>query len=189
MSDMLLPDKIRLSALALGLSLAAFACAAPTIPDETQEPEDTESGATEKKKPTTKKDDKTSSSSSSGGTTMPPKGDEEGEEPPPGEGDPTTPAPTSCSTSTSYDACYQCCDPTDSVAPAIDAFGSCVCQSPGTCAAQCGSSYCSGNAPTAACEACLNSATACEAKADAACGTACKAAMACVTSSKCDDKP
>jgi hypothetical protein len=184
-----LPDKIRIACIALGLGFAAMACAAPAIPDESQDLDDTESGST------TKKNNKngSSSSSSSGGSKLPPKGGDTGEdeegEPPPKEGDTTTPPATSCTSSASYEACYQCCDPTKAVEPAIDAFGLCACQNPGTCAAQCGNNYCSGQQPTAACEQCLNAATACEAKADAACGAACKAAIACVDTSKCDDKP
>ncbi|MBS2015330.1 MAG: hypothetical protein JST00_20755 [Deltaproteobacteria bacterium] len=185
LAKLLTPSTLGLSACAgLGLALAAVACSAPTIPNEVQEPEDTESGSTTKKPSTKNTPDsgKTTGRRDSGG--------EEEEEPlPPDTDGGATPPTTSCTSSTSYDACYQCCDPTNAVQPAIDVFGKCVCQSPGTCAAQCGSSYCNGQPPSPACETCLNAATACEAKADAACGTACKAALSCAQTSKCDEKP
>lgn len=185
LAKLLTPSTLGLSAFAaVGLALAAVACSAPTIPNEVQEPEDTESGSTTKKPSTKNTPD--SGKTPPKGTT--PEGDEE---PPPADtdGGTTTPPTTNCSSSTSYDACYQCCDPTNAVQPAIDVFGQCVCQSPGTCAAQCGNNYCNGQAPSPACETCLNAASACEAKADAACGTACKAAISCAEASKCDDKP
>ena len=173
-------------ALALALAFAAAACAAPTIPNDTQVEDATEADPAPPKKKsessTTGGDksggDKSGTPEGSGGQPVPT---------PPGGG--ATPAPTTCGSSATADACYQCCDPTNAFEPPAQAFGECACATPGVCKTACGTTYCAGQAPDAACEACLNGATQCEAAADAACGAACKAAIACEETSKCDEKP
>jgi len=109
---------------------------------------------------------------------------------------PTTPAPAGngqCAGQQTADACFQCCDTASPGGFDVDsqAFGQCVCETPGTCAAACATSFCAGGPPTAACEQCLNGATQCEAQAEAACNAnaACAAAFACSDSSGCNAKP
>lgn len=56
------------------------------------------------------------------------------------------------------------------------------------CASACGQSFCNGQQPSAACEACLTST--CEPAADALCtGAACQAGAQCLQTSNCDAKP
>jgi hypothetical protein len=98
-----------------------------------------------------------------------------------------------CASSADIDACYDCCiTPHEAGYDVADqAFGDCACASPGVCAAQCATSYCAGQEPTAACEACLDAATQCDQAADTACaGNAdCQAITTCIQSSACDSKP
>lgn len=171
-------------ALCLSLAFAAAACAAPTIPDDTRGEDLTE---TEPSAPPKKKNDtsKTGDDDKTGPATPGGQGQPEGQTPPGGSPEPAK----DCSSSANADACYQCCDPTNAVEPAMQAFGECACATPGVCASACGTTFCAGQAPNAACEACLNGATQCETAADAACGAACKAAVACEEASKCFEKP
>lgn len=105
-------------------------------------------------------------------------------------GTPTTPTNT-CSSETTFDACYDCCvtDPT-----AMDAgdvvFRQCACAA-NTCRSQCQSNFCSNQAPTAACEQCLQNQSACQQQAETACDAdaKCKAATTCLDTSGCDAKP
>jgi hypothetical protein len=98
-----------------------------------------------------------------------------------------------CASSADIDACYDCCiTPHEAGYDVADqAFGDCACEAPGVCASQCATSYCAGQEPTAACEACLDAATQCDQAADTACaGSAdCQAITACIQSSACDSKP
>lgn len=88
-------------------------------------------------------------------------------------------------------ACFDCCDAAHPGGweVAAKAFDDCVCQQ--VCAQACGSSYCAGGDPSAACVQCLDDAQQCEQAADAACqGNAnCAAADACAQASACDTKP
>lgn len=134
------------------------------------------------------KPSKSKSKNDSGGapTTPPPEEDE------PGSSGGPTPGAGQCSAETTVDACYECCVGSDPAAldPGFEAFGRCACESPGVCAQQCGSSFCSGAEPSEACLQCLDGAAQCEQAADAACSAnaACKAAYQCVESSGCDGK-
>jgi hypothetical protein len=73
------------------------------------------------------------------------------------------------------------------------AFGACVCQTPGTCATQCAQSYCAGQAPQPndACEQCLGTATQCEQQADQICNATpdCASILSCFGASQCSTKP
>lgn len=108
---------------------------------------------------------------------------------------PGTPAPGTgrCSAQQTFDTCMQCCDEGFPGGFEVDAqaFGACVCESPGTCAAACAGSYCAGSPPTAACEQCLQSAAQCNTTAEAACkaNASCQGVFACVDSSGCQTKP
>jgi hypothetical protein len=111
--------------------------------------------------------------------------------------DQTTPPPSGdpgqCSASTSADACYECCDAAHPGAIDVwyDAADACACQSPGVCAAQCGSDYCQGGQPSAACADCLDNAVQCLDAGDQACKAdpGCAAVLACEDASLCDSKP
>jgi len=123
------------------------------------------------------------------------KGEDPGSSTDPNEpADPQDPAPTggACSGEATADACFQCCDTKNPGGLDIDmnAFGQCVCESPGTCAQACATSWCNGQQPTQACANCLQNATQCETAAETACNgsAACKAAMACIQASGCDKK-
>ncbi len=111
----------------------------------------------------------------------------------PDSGTPSTPGtPTNtCSSETSFDACYDCCvtDPTAMDAGEI-VFQQCAC-APSACRTQCLSTYCSNQAPSAQCEQCLQNQSACQQQADTACAadTKCNAAMTCLDTSGCDAKP
>jgi hypothetical protein len=166
-------------ALILSLSGVVFACAAPTIPDGglgTDDPNAT-SGASSTKKPK-------QTSTASTGTAAP-----EGDTTPPA-GTNTAPAPTTPPTTTppattqcaglAGDACFDCCNTASggTLAPADDVFGQCACLG-GQCTAVCDLNFCSGTAPSAACDQCLKAT--CVPAENAACTSAsCKAGLACL---------
>lgn len=108
---------------------------------------------------------------------------------------PGTPAPGTgqCAGQQTFDTCMQCCDQAAPGGFDIDAqaFGQCVCESPGTCAAACGGSYCAGGQPTPACEQCLEAAVQCSTQAETVCNSnaSCAAAFSCYDSSGCEAKP
>ncbi len=171
--------------LALTLSFVAIACSAPTIPSDLGSGDDgtnpSESLAT-KKKPTTKKPTTASDNGSTGtpsGTT-PPKATSSGTMPPP--------AAANCSGSATADACFDCCNTASGgeLAKADDAVGQCACGG-GQCTSACGADFCTGAAPSAACESCLTAT--CEPAANAVCtSTACKAGQQCMQASACNQK-
>lgn len=107
---------------------------------------------------------------------------------------PTTPAPTNgqCSASTTFDACFQCCDQAFPGGFEVDAqaFGKCACEAPGVCAQACAGSFCAGGQATPACEQCLNTATQCNTAAETACNAnaSCKGVFTCVDTSGCETK-
>lgn len=159
-------------ALALSLSFVAMACSAPTIPNDTSEDPnaaDSDVDVTEKKSPkktTTPKKD----------TTTSPEGDTTPTPAP-------TPAPTpnACAGKTG-DACFDCCNQASggALGPADEAFGQCACGSGGECAASCDADFCTGAAPSAACQQCLKAT--CEPKESALCtSAACKAGLQCAS--------
>ncbi len=168
--------------LALVLSFVAVACAAPAIPQSDDVSGD-DAAQTTTKKPSPKKP-----TPSPAGSTDP---DGAAPSPTPDPSSPTpTPTPADCSSSASYDACFQCCDAQagGTLGPADNAFGACACDAGGQCASACGQNFCNGQQPSAACEACLTST--CEPAADALCtGAACKAGVQCLQTSNCDAKP
>lgn len=161
-------------ALALSsLSLVAVACAAPTIPnDATQDPNAADSEVTVTKTPkktttTTPPKKDTSTPSPEGGTT-----------PTPTPTPAPTPAPTSCAGQTGA-ACFDCCNTASggSLAKADDAFELCACGG-GSCTSACNATFCTGAAPSAACQQCLTAT--CDPQADALCtSAACKAGQQC----------
>lgn len=159
----------RFGLVVVGLAVSLMACAAPAIPsDQTDEPEQNEEEEETPKK-----------------NTLPPSTNTDA--PPEGETTPTS-TPKDCSGEATADACGACCDPGNAIEPAMNVFGNCVCGTPGTCAAECGASFCNGLAPDAACKTCLDAATQCNADADKACGADCKAALTCSETSKCTSK-
>jgi len=100
-----------------------------------------------------------------------------------------------CAAQTTGSACLSCCVGTAQSAYdlANNAFGMCVCQTPGTCAAQCAASFCNGQAQTAgdACDTCLNGATQCQQQANTACNAnpTCAAVTQCIQQASCTTKP
>lgn len=182
-----------LAATAFVTAACAFACSsAPpdgTLAGEINGNDPASSGSTVPKKTTstggsTSNTGSTGSTGNTGGTPTP--------TPTPTADAGVTPVGTGqCASSADFDTCLDCCDPQNALEVDNAAFGQCVCQSPGVCAAQCATSFCAGLDPTAACEQCLDAATQCDQTADAACNAnaGCAAALACVTSSGCDAKP
>ena len=112
---------------------------------------------------------------------------------------PTTPLSDNaeCGKKTTSQECGDCCSAKspDADKIAVDAFTSCLCQTPGACKTECAESLCSAGAgekkePTEACYTCLDTngvGDACDANANTACeGDAnCKALDACYASA-CD---
>lgn len=170
-------------ALLAGGALLATACSAPTL-----EPSSAKQGVTDDEDD----DGSTVSKNTNDGTTT----DTTPSTPAPGtDQTPQTPAdPTpsggQCSSSADAMSCFECCDPNGTATAAADeAWGRCVCQTPGVCASACGTSFCRGSQPTAACEQCLENSTAqCDQVAEQACDATCQAAIACFDSSACYDK-
>jgi hypothetical protein len=107
-------------------------------------------------------------------------------------GKPTTPKGP-CAGESSASTCLDCCAERspDAVESYAATFRTCLCDSPGTCAAECGSSYCSGTKPNAACATCLKSAGKCDDTALSACekDSTCAPLLKCSTESKCSSKP
>jgi hypothetical protein len=110
----------------------------------------------------------------------------------------TPPVQTACSTTTSFDACAQCCDTNNppGYEVADDAYFACLCQTPGACAQACATTLCAAGGPqdpSASCEQCLDSQAAaqCDDAAEAACqaSAACQAANLCFATSNCEQKP
>ena len=65
-----------------------------------------------------------------------------------------------CASAANKNLCVACCMASrlgDAAqgATAGNAFGACACQSPGLCKTECGTSFCVGKEPTAACDSCL----------------------------------
>jgi hypothetical protein len=83
-------------------------------------------------------------------------------------------AGSTCSSDIDAETCIICCEGVDmeGAKTFFTAFGDCACTSPGTCASECGSSYCAGTTATMACDTCLTSALsgACNAPVAKACG-------------------
>jgi hypothetical protein len=168
--------------LALTLSFVAVACAAPAIPGDDGSLTDP---ATAKKPTTTKTPANDNDASTPAVSPTDPAPGDPTPAPPPG-----TPAPTDCSSSADYDSCFTCCDtPTGGdLGKADDAFGQCACDPGGACASACGATFCTGAAPSAACDACLTNT--CEPQADGLCtSAACQAGLQCLQASGCDAKP
>jgi hypothetical protein len=96
-----------------------------------------------------------------------------------------------CAKETTFDACYECCvpDPT-AMDPGDRVFLQCACAA-NACRSQCQSNFCTNQAPSAACEQCLQNQNACQQQADTACAAdaRCKAASACLDTSDCAAKP
>jgi hypothetical protein len=162
-------------ALALSLSLAAVACAAPTIPNDSgEDPNSADSDVTATKAPkktTTPKKD----------TTTPPEGDNTTPAPSPTPTPTPTPTPNACAGKTG-DACFDCCNEASggTLGPADEAFGQCACGDAGACTGACGADFCTGAAPSATCQQCLTAT--CDPKADALCtSAACKAGQQCAS--------
>lgn len=65
-----------------------------------------------------------------------------------------------CTTGANKSLCVACCmasrlGDAQQGATAANAFGGCACQSPGLCKAECGTTFCAGKEPSAACDSCL----------------------------------
>jgi hypothetical protein len=77
-----------------------------------------------------------------------------------------------CAAEGSSEACFSCCDQQEPVGNVIyfAAYDACVCETPGVCKSACGSNYCGGGAPSAACITCMNQASTCWDAAEALCG-------------------
>lgn len=164
------------AALAL-VAVAAVACSSPTITTEEVPDEDNPSSKT----PSSKSDASTPSTNTDPGTGTPTDPD--------GGTSTTPPTTTDCTSTTTYDTCISCCDAPSGgqLAAADEAFGKCACESGGACASACGSSFCNGDSPSAACDQCLTNT--CDPQADALCTSAeCQAAVQCVQTSNCNSK-
>lgn len=106
------------------------------------------------------------------------------------------PVQTDCSTTTTADTCYQCCDGNSPPGTQIaeDAWMACICTAPGVCAQQCGSTLCSpgGADPNSSCQRCLdsNAASQCDNVAQTACNAnpSCMVADQCAQTNNCDNK-
>ena len=114
--------------------------------------------------------------------------------------DPTDPAPAGggqCASQAKADACFDCCDPTQTAFEAADqAFGDCICAA-AKCGTQCAQTACNAANPTEpaqgdACDTCIQAnldtcddaaGTVCDADAN------CTKASECVEAAKCYDKP
>lgn len=131
--------------------------------------------------------------------------DNEGELPPSTDDAGTTPAPTpdaggttpsgACSTKTSRDACYTCCEDTNPGALAIldQAFGSCICDV-SICGNECANTACNGVAPLqgSVCDQCINAYYGtCDQYATSQCqkNATCSKMLACDDASGCAQKP
>jgi hypothetical protein len=130
------------------------------------------------------------------------------EEPAPQQGGATKPAPEPvedagadaapsgvCAPAPNLVACFECCEqnaPPNAVQIWSNAFGFCLCETPGVCASACGGSFCRGNAPSATCDRCIEQmGGACSTAADTAClATAqCAPLTQCERASACNSKP
>lgn len=153
------------AALALGLSLVATACSAPTAPDASSSDEDlssvnTDTTVTKTPRPTTP------------ATKPPPPVKPAGTAPPPAN---------ACAQQVGQHACFDCCNQASGGALAIsdEVFDQCACGTGGACTAVCDANYCSNGQTTAACEACLTAT--CEPLENSQCTTAaCKAGLQCM---------
>lgn len=115
----------------------------------------------------------------------------------PAPSDPSNPTPTptptpgaDCSKEATGQACFTCCDTASGgeLKKADDAFGACACNPGGQCTTACSANFCTGAAPTAACDTCLTNT--CDPIGAAACtSAACKAGEQCLTASACNAKP
>jgi hypothetical protein len=88
-----------------------------------------------------------------------------------------------CAAKGNSEACFTCCDQKEPIGNTIyfAAYDTCVCDAPGVCASACGTNYCAGAAPSAACATCMNQASSCWDAAEALCGLnpLCKPYQAC----------
>lgn len=185
------------SRIALTLvAVALVACSSAPPPDGTPLQGEVNPSGTKKKKTTETNSD--SEGTTAGTTTNQDSNDPADQDDPTTPGTPVTPgtptAPTGqCAASQSFDQCAACCDQAFPGGFEVDAqaFGQCVCESPGTCAAVCGTSFCAGAQATPACEQCLATATQCQTQTETVCNAnaACKGAFACYDSSGCEAKP
>ena len=102
---------------------------------------------------------------------------------------------SACVATTTGADCSDCCANAHQAGAAVgdQAYGDCLCQTPGTCATECANSFCAGSLPQPGdtCDTCMQGATACDQAAVTACeGNAdCKAFEACMTTANCDNKP
>lgn len=176
------------------LAFALVACSSAP-PDSPLQGEVNPSPASSKKKNTQQNNDDSEGDTTGTQTTQ------NGDLDPATPGDPAAPTPPGtpapgtgqCGAQQSFDTCMQCCDQAAPGGFDVDAqaFGQCVCEAPGTCAAACGGSFCAGAQATPACEQCLEAATQCHTQAETVCNAnaACNAAFACYDSSGCEAKP
>jgi hypothetical protein len=91
--------------------------------------------------------------------------------------------------------CFACCDSAHGGASRVGdlALKNCLCNSPGSCAAQCASELCAGWNPVLGdpCDQCASGNAACNRASDQACAADvnCKAFQACSTTAACASKP
>lgn len=175
---------------------AAVACTAATGTVDTRSQDETaahgDAGAASSSGASGKSSSSSGSTSSSGGSTSSSSGSTSSSGGSSSGGDAGTTA--TCTATTTGQACGDCCytqHPGANVGD--DAFGSCVCQTPGTCATQCAATFCAGKATAQgdACETCLQGATQCEQTATTACNANadCAAFNACFQTAGCAAKP
>jgi hypothetical protein len=100
-----------------------------------------------------------------------------------------------CSSSTTSNSCLDCCETRapNAITAVNDSLKNCLCTSPGSCASECGSSFCQGFEADAACATCMNGGAAdkCMDTALSACekNTSCAPFLECATKSGCEKKP
>ena len=99
-----------------------------------------------------------------------------------------------CASAGNQDTCYMCCATANPKAlPVLDnAYGSCACETPGTCQTDCAASFCSATGPDPTpgdtCDTCLTAAdTTCRAQVETACNASadCKPLVQCEDDAKC----
>ncbi len=97
---------------------------------------------------------------------------------------------------TTSDACYTCCEGLHAAGAKVwrdasTAYGKCLCQTPGTCATACRTTYCNGQDPAGgdACSKCMQSEGQCDGQFRAATGQNADYAQFdnCIAVARCDD--
>lgn len=190
------------AAVAVAVPTASFslACAVPDLPPEETaldeqagtDPAPTKSAPT--KGGTTTAPSTAGTSSGSGTSGSGSSGSAAGT--PSSTPDASAPPTHTCSTASTADACFRCCDVANPNAmPFLDTgWGKCQCEVPGVCASVCSSSYCAGQSVLlgGSCDNCLaaNNQT-CRTKAETKCAAdaTCKPYLTCTTDAKCASKP